>query len=104
MGEFTIVARPFKNENEALLQEIDNNILNRSANGVVPGKWSLEHTTNNVTGNNGNKQREGRRWGDINSVKSVVDWFSIAVMHCDVYSLGTEHVTLEKVLLLKGWR
>ncbi|PWA51831.1 glycosyl transferase, family 14 [Artemisia annua] len=70
IGEFPIVARPFENENEALLQEIDNKILNRSANGVVPGKWSLEHTTNNVTGNNGNKQRDGRRWGDINSVKA----------------------------------
>ncbi|GKC03769.1 beta-glucuronosyltransferase GlcAT14C-like protein [Tanacetum coccineum] len=50
MGELPIVARPFENENEALLQEIDNNILNRSANGVVPGKWSLERKTN-VTGN-----------------------------------------------------
>lgn len=56
MDEVAIIARPF---DDALLQEIDNNILNRSANGVVPGKWCLEHKQNVTT-------QSGR---DINSVE-----------------------------------
>ncbi|KAI7733279.1 hypothetical protein M8C21_033697 [Ambrosia artemisiifolia] len=61
MGETTvvIVAKPF---DDALLQEIDNNVLNRSANGVVPGKWCLEqkqNATENIW-----------KWGDINSVEA----------------------------------
>ncbi|KAI3802802.1 hypothetical protein L1987_30945 [Smallanthus sonchifolius] len=58
MGEMVIVARPF---DDALLQEIDNNVLNRSANGVVPGKWCLNVT--DVT-------KDEWKWGDINTVEA----------------------------------
>ncbi|KAI3773247.1 hypothetical protein L1987_47772 [Smallanthus sonchifolius] len=58
MGEMVIVARPF---DDALLQEIDNNVLNRSANGVVPGKWCLNAT--DVT-------KDKWKWGDINTVEA----------------------------------
>ncbi|KAL8252583.1 hypothetical protein R6Q59_036276 [Mikania micrantha] len=65
MGEKMIVAGPL---DDALLQEIDNNVLNRSANGVVPGKWCLEQKPN-VTRND-DVVKDEWKWGDINSVEA----------------------------------
>ncbi|KAM0001217.1 putative glycosyl transferase, family 14, beta-glucuronosyltransferase GlcAT14A/B/C [Helianthus debilis subsp. tardiflorus] len=66
MGYSLIVARPL-DDDDALLQEIDNNVLNRSADGVVPGKWCLKQKQN-VTING--EIEDKWKWGDINSVEA----------------------------------
>ncbi|KAJ0579167.1 putative glycosyl transferase, family 14, beta-glucuronosyltransferase GlcAT14A/B/C [Helianthus annuus] len=65
MGNSLIVARPL--DDDALLQEIDNNVLNRSVDGVVPGKWCLKQKQN-VTING--EIEDKWKWGDINSVEA----------------------------------
>ncbi|XP_076890422.1 beta-glucuronosyltransferase GlcAT14B-like [Bidens hawaiensis] len=64
MGETAIAATAL---DDALLQEIDNNVLNQSANGVVPGKWCLAPKAN-ATGNGETKDKQ--IWGDVNSVEA----------------------------------
>lgn len=62
-------ARPFK-EDAAALNMIDENVLNREPNGLVPGKWCLDQGMN--------KSSEASKppgedlcstWGNINDVK-----------------------------------
>ncbi|KAA8541537.1 hypothetical protein F0562_022689 [Nyssa sinensis] len=65
----SVFARPFK-EGDPVLQKLDKSVLNRPAEGVVPGKWCLDQGMNaSLKSPKADQKDFCSNWGDINSIK-----------------------------------
>ncbi|OUZ99202.1 Glycosyl transferase [Macleaya cordata] len=59
----------FQEEGNLVLQKLDEDILNRLPNGLVPGKWCLNTAVNRSIENSNSKLDYCSSWGNINTVK-----------------------------------
>lgn len=84
----TIFARPFE-EDDPVLEKIDDRVLNRSGNGVVPGKWCSDRGKKKNVESLKNGEELCSAWGkNIDAVKPGVYGMKLRALLSELVSDG----------------
>lgn len=88
-----IFARPFE-EDDPVLKKIDENVLNRSANGIVPGKWCSSNGKNQSVESLQNEEELCSSWGNnIDVVKPAVYGMKLRVLLSELVGDGMGRIS-----------
>ena len=84
----TVFARPFQ-EGDRVLNKIDNSVLNRLPNGLVPGEWCLDKGMNRSTETSKQHEEFFSTWGNINAIKPGSYGIKLGVLLSELAREGT---------------
>lgn len=85
----TVFARPFQ-EGDRVLNKIDNSVLNRPPNGLVPGEWCIDKGMNRSTETSKQHEELCSTWGgNINAIKPGSYGIKLGVLLSELAREGT---------------